>query len=348
MSTRSWLKVQGADNGAVADVALHALHLCSGYGGFELALRHAGIDARTVCHVERDTHAAATLVARMDDEALDRAPIWDDLVTFDGAAWRGRVDVVTAGFPCQPFSAAGQQRGVDDDRWLWPDIARIVADVGPRYVILENVTGLIRHGLPHVLADLARLGFDAEWGCLSAAAVGASHKRERFWLLAYACGEGRPEVAGSAPSDESADGWWSHSDHVLDGHGEAMADIDRSGWKRKARAERAVPELDDERRELVDAGCIDDATWGLPFATGAPHSGFTYRGFPPSPDDLDGWRQWVETGGPKPVVCRDSDGAPHRLDRPGALADRLHLAGNGLVPQCAAEALRQLIERSLS
>jgi DNA (cytosine-5)-methyltransferase 1 len=163
---------------------LAALHLCSGYGGFELITRLAGIPARTVAHIERDSHAAAILMARMGEATLDPAPIWDDLTTFKGAAWRGRVDLITAGFPCQPFSAAGEQRGIDDERWIWPDIARIIADVGPRYVFLENVTGLIRHGLPHVLSDLAELGFNAEWGCLAASAVGAPHRRERVWLWA--------------------------------------------------------------------------------------------------------------------------------------------------------------------
>ena len=141
-------------------MALRALHLCSGYGGFELALRSVA-RVRTVAHVERDAYAAAVLVERMGQARLDQAPVWDDLVTFDGGPWRGRVDLITAGFPCQPFSSAGRQRGVDDDRWLWPDIARIIRDVGPRFVLLENVPQLVRLGLPHVLADLADLGFDA-------------------------------------------------------------------------------------------------------------------------------------------------------------------------------------------
>ena len=171
-------------------MVLRALHLCAGYGGFELALR--GV-ARTVAHVERDAYAAATLVARMEESRLDRAPVWPDLCTFDAGPWRGRVDLVTAGFPCQPFSAAGKRAGTDDDRWLWPDIRRIIRDVRPSYCFLENVPGVVRHGLPHVLADLAALGFDAEWGLLSASAVGAPHKRERFWLVAHAAvGEWQP------------------------------------------------------------------------------------------------------------------------------------------------------------
>lgn len=107
-------------------MVLPAVHLCSGYAGMELALR--GI-ARTVAHVERDAYAAATLVARMEAQELDQAPVWSDLCTFDARAWRGRVALVTAGFPCQPFSSAGRKLGTDDDRWLWPEIARIIRDM---------------------------------------------------------------------------------------------------------------------------------------------------------------------------------------------------------------------------
>jgi len=158
------------------------LELCAGYGGFSLALR--GI-ARAVCFVERDAYAAATLVARMAETRLDQAPIWDDLATFDGRPWRGRVDLISAGFPCQPFSAAGQRRGIVDDRWLWPDIERIIRDVEPGYVFLENVPGVVAHGLPEICHSLADLGFDAEWALYSAADVGATHRRQRFWLVGH-------------------------------------------------------------------------------------------------------------------------------------------------------------------
>lgn len=172
-------------------MVLRALHLCSGYGGFELALRLAGIPARTVAHVERDSYAAATLVARMEEAHLDQAPVWSDLATFDAQAFAGRVDLVTAGLPCQPFSGAGKRRGLEDERHLWPHARRIIAEVGCRFVLLENVRDVVRAGwLAHVLADLADLGFDAEWGLLSAADVGAPHERKRFWLLAHSDGDG--------------------------------------------------------------------------------------------------------------------------------------------------------------
>jgi len=168
---------------------VNGLALCAGIGGFELGLRLVFPEYRTVCFVERDAFAAATLVARMADEAMDRAPIWDDLTTFDGRAWRGVVDIVTAGFPCQPWSQAGAKRGTDDERWLWPAIWGIIRDVGPSLVVLENVPGLISGGgLGIVLGDLAEGGYDARWRCIRAADIGAPHLRDRVFILAYAGG----------------------------------------------------------------------------------------------------------------------------------------------------------------
>lgn len=289
-------------------MALRALHLCSGYGGFELGLRLAGVPARTVAHVERDSYAAATLVARMEDQTLDRAPIWSDLTTFDGGPWRGRVDLITAGFPCQPFSAAGLGRGVDDERWLWPDIARIVADVGPRFVFLENVPQLVRLGLPHVLADLAALGFDAEWGLLSAAEVGAPHKRERFWLLAdAACIDEREQNRAQRTVARQ----WTRRD--VGGSGGNVADS----------------------KSPRHAGGVRD-TCGTPSQQSRP----TFdRRWPPQRDDHDGWAEYITQGGPEPSVRRSTDGPPE------GLADALHAGGNGLVPAVAAHAFIALSER---
>lgn len=164
---------------------VHCLSLCSGIGGLELGLSLVVPGFRVVCHVEREASAAALLVARMADKSLDDAPIWDDLTTFDGAAWCGTVDILTAGFPCQPWSVAGKQQGTEDERWIWSDIIRIIREVRPRLIFLENVPGLLVHeGLGGVLGGLAEAGFDAEWGCFTAAEVGASHKRERVFVLA--------------------------------------------------------------------------------------------------------------------------------------------------------------------
>lgn len=160
--------------------------ICAGVGGLELGLRLAlGDDYQCAVYIEREAYAAATLVARMEEQALDPAPIWDDVVTFDGRPWRGVVDLITAGFPCQPWSVAGRRQKTDDERWIWDDIARVICEVGSGIVFLENVPGLVHGGLEHVLGDLATFGFTAEWDVFSAAETGAPHLRERLFILAH-------------------------------------------------------------------------------------------------------------------------------------------------------------------
>lgn len=315
------------------DMALRALCLCDGYGGFELGFRLAGLDVQTVCRCERDSYAASVLVARMEEALLDRAPIWDDLETFDGAAWRGRVDIVTAGFPCQPFSKAGLRGGVDDERWIWPGIARIIADVGPSYIFLENVPGLVRGGLPHVLADLAELGFDAEWGMHSALAVGAPHNRERFWLLAHADGDGfkgfRFLDAGDQ-RDADRPGGEDVADTTGIGDAPRFGPGARPGGWVEGSETRGRDMADAEGRRLSES-TGDDAP-GLPGSDGL-------RRFPPHPDDDAGWDEYRRQGGPEPSVRRGPDG------RPPEMVDALHLGGNGLVPLAAANAFIRLADR---
>jgi DNA (cytosine-5)-methyltransferase 1 len=164
---------------------VNGLALCAGVGGLELGLHLAlGDDYRTVCFVEREAHAAACLVARMAEGIMAPAPVWDDLTTFDGRRWRGYVDIVSGGFPCQPWSVAGKRLKTDDRRWLWPHVYRVVCEVRPRLVFLENVAGLLDGGIEHVLAGLAAQGFDGEWNLFRAADVGAPHERERVFILA--------------------------------------------------------------------------------------------------------------------------------------------------------------------
>ncbi|MBW2673935.1 MAG: DNA cytosine methyltransferase [Deltaproteobacteria bacterium] len=170
--------------------ALNGLAVCAGVGGLELGLRIAlGHAYRTVCYVEREAYAAACLVARMEESALDIAPVWDDLTTFDGSLWRGVVDIVVAGEPCQPFSLAGKRRGASDSRYLWPQVARIVREVEPSLVFLENVSGAVDARYGHK-AELESLGYRVEAGLFSAEEVGATQKRLRLFILAHSGGKG--------------------------------------------------------------------------------------------------------------------------------------------------------------
>ena len=144
---------------------------------------------RTVCAVELAPFPRDILIARQNDETFPPFPVWDDVATFDGRPWRGRVDVVSGGFPCTGFSAAGRRRGLEDaGSSLWFQMLRIVRDVRPSYVFLENTPGIIRgDGLRTVLGGLAALGFHAAWGVIRAdcAAVGAPHRRARLFLVAH-------------------------------------------------------------------------------------------------------------------------------------------------------------------
>lgn len=164
--------------------ALRELALFAGAGGGILGGMLLGW--KTVCAVEYDEHARNVLVARQNDGSLEPFPIWDDVSTFDGIPWSGRVDIVTGGFPCQDISAAGKGAGITGERsGLWKEMSRIIGEVRPRYCLVENSPMLTSRGLGTVLGDLATLGYDARWGVLGASDVGARHKRERIWILAH-------------------------------------------------------------------------------------------------------------------------------------------------------------------
>lgn len=163
---------------------MNELALFAGAGGGILGGHLLGW--RTVCAVEWDAYAASILVARQNDKTLPPFPVWDDVQTFDGRPWREIVDIVSGGFPCQDISVAGKGKGIDGERsGMWKHMARIICEVRPRFVFVENSPALTFRGMGTVLGDLAEIGYDAEWGVLGAEDVGALHKRKRVWLLAY-------------------------------------------------------------------------------------------------------------------------------------------------------------------
>ena len=319
-------------------------------------------------YVEREAYAAAVLVARMDDETLDRAPIWDDLKTFDGRPWRGRVDLVAGGFPCQPFSVAGKRRGTEDARWLWPDIARIVEEVEPSVVFLENVPGLIRSGLHHVLKDLARLGFDAEWDRFRASDVGAPHRRERVFILAHREGElSRGTGGGITASDnrlEMADPEGRDGSLLLlereprpagaesRGHGETLADAPNDHGRRRERGAQEGTRPRGERRRgssgggdtMGNAASDNQQRDRFTEPSGEKPTGRSIGLFPPGPADREAWAAILSerpdlAPAVEPAVRGVANGMAHR-------ADRLHLCGNGVVPVVAAVAFRTLAARA--
>ena len=167
---------------------MRELSLFTGAGGGLLGTKLLGWEH--IGYVEWNEYCQQVIAARIRDGYLPAAPIFTDVREFvqSGAAeqYRGIADVVSAGFPCQPFSVAGKQAGADDERNMWPATADVIRVARPKHLLLENVSGLVSSGyFGTVIADLAEMGFVGRWGCLSAAAVGASHERERLWIVAH-------------------------------------------------------------------------------------------------------------------------------------------------------------------
>ncbi|WP_072746537.1 DNA cytosine methyltransferase [Oceanicella actignis] len=309
---------------------LFGLSLCSGAGGLELGLHLALPGYRAVGYVERETYAAATLVARMEDASLDQAVVWDDVASFDGRPWRNAVDIVTAGYPCQPFSVAGKRRGSDDPRHLWPHVARIIGEVVPPFVFLENVAHHLRLGFPEVATGLVGMGYRTAAGLFTAAEVGAPHKRERLFILAHREGD---ELADPARLlRDPLERWEPDRDArpLADPDGERRKQAER-GQAQGGRPDRCEPDVDDAD-SAGSQGRGDDT---------GEHAG-EWPSWPPGPGDAEGWRAFLRHAPDlEPSIRRGADGLAHRVDR-------LRLCGNGVVPLVAAHALRTLAAELLA
>jgi DNA (cytosine-5)-methyltransferase 1 len=320
---------------SVESMDLHPKHLsaCSGIGAIDLGLQ-AALGALTVGYIERDAFAAAILVARMEEQTLDRAPIWDDLTTFNSTDWSGCVDIISAGIPCQPFSYAGKHGGTADDRWLWPHIYRISQDCRPCQIFIENTPGLVERGLYEVLFDLAKMGYSAEWGLFNASDAQAPHKRQRLFLLAHREDiDIRPWARRVATLRSIAMGY-ANSEHV-----------EGSGSKYRLGAEKGRQ----AKPSTFSSSLMADSHSVNTFKTGNRETGSlevqswhdSYGCFPPARDDTEGWDRWNESGSPQPTVRGDSHGAAYRVDR-------LRSLGNSAVPQCVTLAYNILLGRLIS
>ena len=166
-------------------MVMNELALFAGAGGGILGGKLLGW--RTVCAVEWEPYPASVLCARQNDGLLPPFPIWDDVQTFDGHPWRGIVDVVSGGFPCTDISIAGRGAGLDgENSSMWYHMARVVSEIRPRFVFVENSPMLIHRGIGRVLGDLSSLGYDSKWNVMGAADIGAPHQRDRIWIVAHA------------------------------------------------------------------------------------------------------------------------------------------------------------------
>jgi DNA (cytosine-5)-methyltransferase 1 len=289
---------------------LYELALFAGAGGGILGGKLLGW--RTICAVEIDPYCRRVLLARQRDGMLKPFPIWDDVRTFDGHRWRGCVDVITGGFPCQDISAAGRGAGIDGERsGLWKEFARIIGEVRSRYVFVENSPMLTVRGLGRVLGDLAALGYDARWGVLGAGNAGAPHIRKRIWLLADANGDSKHD--GSINAE-------------MAGAPQPMADAEPAGLEGQ-RTDAGQPEVSEPWNGGVDHA---NGSGREQFKEGHAWQGKQGEGQRDYPASLGaGW--WES----EPDVGRVAHGVASRVGKLRAL-------GNGQVPAVAALAWRTL------
>jgi DNA (cytosine-5)-methyltransferase 1 len=211
-------------------MGLRTIELFSGAGGGVYA--HKLLGHRVVCYVEQDEYCQRAIRQRIADGVFDDAPIWDDVRTFDGRPWRGRVDCVSGGFPCQPWSTAGKQRGEQDERDLWPEMRRIASECSAPFVFAENVQ---RKPIERAARDLADDGYTVTCAPLSAGDLGAWHERRRWWLLAHLDGAELREQSGRwrwssrantyVTADDGAEGVIPASAN-LDSEGERIVPVD--------------------------------------------------------------------------------------------------------------------------
>ncbi|ACM39164.1 MULTISPECIES: DNA cytosine methyltransferase [Rhizobium/Agrobacterium group] len=370
------------------NVALHPQHtniisLCTGGGGLDLAVELAVPSARTVCMVEREGFACGALVSAMEAGLMAPAPVWSDARTFNGRPWRGLVDGLIGGIPCQPHSLAGKRRGQEDERDLWSVARRIIVQSGAWFVLIENVRGMLSSGgAERVWRDFQRLGFSVEGGLFRASEVGASHERERLFILAVANAIGERRFAGrddngindrcivdatgrkpladsigergaagvSGPQQPGKPG---DAREPFDGSG-VVADATGEGWQGREPAEFVRQGEQDATFERGGSPLVHSIGSGCAGRTEVEKRGSSQRVthewsgrttlFPPRPDDFDGWRSALAASPElEPSFCRVADGLASRLDI--ARVDRLRLLGNGVVPLEGAYAFRTLVAR---
>ena len=328
---------------------MNELALFAGAGGGILGGKLLGW--RTVCAVEWEPYPASVLCARQNDKILETFPIWDDVQTFDGHPWRGVVDVISGGFPCQDISAAGKGDGLDGERsGMWKHMARLVGEVRPRFVFVENSPMLTSRGGTRVIADLTALGYDTRWTVMGAADVGAPHQRDRIWIVGkmgnsnnygHTSTEIRESTTKGSHTGSSRQEQASQFERSSEQHEKLAHSIDQGLWS-CSRGDGGEPDFqdrggsDNQRRSRAD---VESAKTGKSSDLEKEVFDSEYKG-------LEG--HWNDTGeqeiaklgnsswwASEPNVGRVAHGVASRVDR-------LKAIGNGQVPLCAAEAFRLL------
>jgi len=310
---------------------LNGLDLFTGIGGLSIALREW---VRPIAYCEIDPYCQAVLLTQQSNGRIPTSPIWDDVLTFPANGFAGAVDIIYGGFPCQDISVAGHGKGLEGERsGLFFEIVRLAKEIKPHFIFLENVPAITSRGGLQVVETIAEMGYDCRWCVISAASVGALHKRERWFLLAHSKSTGfqsrrngiRNEARESLPSNLCENEKYSH---ICDAVPYATS------LRRDERAsERVYPERKTSINEKSSYVC--DA---VPYTTSPIRPRLPSREREEHAESrvcgqyasIDEWQEAVSS------VCRVTDGIPNRVDRIRAL-------GNAVVPSQAKEAFKILM-----
>jgi DNA (cytosine-5)-methyltransferase 1 len=331
------------------------LSLCSGYSGIELGLGML-FDIDLVAYAEIDKWAALLMATHHPD-----VPNLGDIKTAD---WSGLapIEILTAGYPCQPFSHAGKRRGSDDPRHLWPYVCEAIRIIRPRYVFLENVRGHVKLGLKEVIAGLASVGYLGSWCCLRASDVGAPHKRDRVFILARdarscaatdASRSGAGRLGGAVPRTPGDTRWPGIDLHPAVDAGEPAADTDGEGLAGHGgqrglggAARQGAPGSGRDVPADTDIELLDgtDTSGGAGAGGGGEPPG---SGWGPYAAAIERWEAILGRPAPQPTVRRISDGSAGGMgDKPLlSRTQQLKALGNGVVPLQAAYAFSLLFDR---
>lgn len=304
---------------------MRVLDLFSGIGGFSLGLERAGME--TVAFCEFDKHAQAVLKKHWPN-----VPIFEDVRTLDAKQFRGSIDVVCGGFPCQDLSNAGKKAGISGERsGLYREMLRIIGECLPRYAIFENVSALLSgdkgRWFAQFLYDLASLGYDAEWHCISASFIGAPHHRDRIWIIAYPNDNGQSAAKVGPGFREGNDNSKKRKESAseLDGLFSKGISANTESWDdRKCKQRKTERQKQEFGKSACRAQIFANANANVQrcerFAKVAHHLKQQIELMRSSEDD----RRRFNLS--EPALCGANDGVPRRLDR-------LKRLGNAVVPQ---------------
>ena len=344
------------------------ISFCSGYGGIERGLDLAGVRHRVIAYVEIEAYVIANLLAKMESGQLAPAPIWTNLKTFPAHLFRDRASIITGGYPCQPFSAAGSRKGADDPRHLWPFIRQHIETIRPDRCFFENVEGHISLGLSTVISDLEEDGYRTAWGLFSAEEVGAPHRRKRVFIMADSNGNEQRSRLGQGESERNTTGERisngsrmeefrvvgnaEHDGLLATAQQRSNLQNGNNDTQRQVKAIKSTRASEPRSNGNIQSGKLAHTSCkGLEHSknnrifenTGQkPNDQFTSRccsshphKFPARPEQEQ--YDW-EHSRVEPRLGGKSHGYSNRVDR-------LRLAGNGVVPQTAAKAWQVLGER---